>query len=68
MEVMDTVLEVIADNPPASNPEYIELPKSEKKIVKFAERSRAVLVNSSLVLAYFQFNYLLTMLLSFRKF
>jgi hypothetical protein len=30
MEVMDiTVLEVIADNPPA-NPEYIELPKSEK--------------------------------------
>jgi hypothetical protein len=31
MEVMDiTVLEVIADNPPASNPEYIELPKSEK--------------------------------------
>jgi hypothetical protein len=39
MEVMDTVLEVIADNPPASNPEYIELPKSEKKIVKFAERS-----------------------------
>jgi hypothetical protein len=54
MEVMDiTVLEVIADNPPASNPEYIELPKSEKSlIVKFAERSRAVLVNSSLVLAY----------------
>jgi hypothetical protein len=39
MEVMDITVEVIADNPP-SNPEYIELPKSEKSlIVKFAERS-----------------------------
>jgi hypothetical protein len=52
MEVMDiTVLEVIADNPP-SNPEYIELPKSEKFDCKVCGKIRAVLVNSSLVLAY----------------
>jgi hypothetical protein len=69
MEVMDTVLEVIADNPP-SNPEYIELPKSEKKFdCKVCGKIRAVLVNSSLVLAYISnqlsFN---DVTFSFRKF
>lgn len=60
-----TVSDVISDNPPASNPEYTELPPPQKSlIVKLAERSKIALVNSSMVLAYISnSNYLLTMLI-----
>jgi hypothetical protein len=65
MEVMDiTVLEVIADNPPASNPEYIELPKSEKFDCKVCGKIQGCPCQFVFGFSvYFQFNYLLTMLL-----